>query len=380
MVSLRGRRLWSDGLLAAALAVVVIITTVTARLDDNPGLWLEPGMIVTITITCGLLTFRRRWPLATLLAVFAATMAYALLGYPYGPIFLAPSVALGNYTSRSPRTAGIVATAVTAVAHLPYAILSGREPDDSIALNIAISVTWICASGVIGMIIKHAAEQREHAKAEERRRFASEERLRVAREVHDVVGHGLAAINLHARVALHVLQRENVTVPEAITDSLHAIRDSGSAALDELRATLEPLSAPTGQQRPVLTLADVESAVATALSTDGLSIDVAVAGQRGPIPAVVDSAGYRIVQESLTNVVKHADATRADVDISYAPGLVTIRVTDNGHGPTDHEGEGHGMTGMAERATSLGGRFHAGPEADGGFTVTAELPYAIVER
>lgn len=368
----------ADGLLASGLAVIVTVTTATARLGDAQGHLIAWPALVCILVTCGLLTFRRRWPLPTLIGVFGATMGYAALGYPYGPIFLAVAVALGSYAARSPLPAAIAATAALTVLHVPYAVLSETDPDDPVFLNIAISVTWICASGLVGIVIKHAADTRDRAKLEERRRYLSEERLHLAREVHDVVGHSLAAISLHARVALHVLHRDGTSVPAEVVDSLTAIRDSGSAALDELRATLALAAPGSPATRPVLTLEDVESAVAVALSNDDLHIDVNVAGPRGEIPAVVDSAGYRIVQESLTNVVKHAGASRAAVDIGYTPGLVTVRVTDNGHGTGAATEHGHGLAGMAERATALGGSFAAGPRPDGGFTVTAELPYAML--
>ncbi|MGH8876074.1 MAG: sensor histidine kinase [Stackebrandtia sp.] len=374
------RPLVVDGLLAVGLAVVISVTTIAAQLGDRREPLADGVAIACIVVTCAFLTFRRRRPLLTLLGVFAATMGYALLDYPYGPIFLAIAVALGNYTSRCPRRTAIVVTVVMALAHLPYSIISGREPDDSIALNIIISVTWIAASGAIGVFVKQTRDNRLRAKEEERLRLAGEERLRIAREVHDVVGHSLTAINMHARLALHVLRQDDVEVPAAVTQSLTAIRESGSEALDELRATLAPLTPGYGStERPVLTLADIESAMAAALSGD-LFIDVNIDGERGAIPAVVDSAGYRIVQESLTNVVKHAGASRAVVDIGYAPGLVTVTVTDNGHGGHAVDGRGSGMAGMTERAESLGGSFHAGPRDAGGFAVRAELPYARVER
>ncbi|ADD41214.1 sensor histidine kinase [Stackebrandtia nassauensis] len=378
MPRLPTRTLFIDTVIALVLGAATAITTIPS-VDGEPGEQLiDAGGFAAIALTALSLSFRRVWPLSSLVAVFAGTTAYTLLGYPYGPIFLLMAVAMGSVAAHHSTRVAVITCAVMIVAHLPYSILADSD-DDSPLINIAISVTWLVVSTVSGMAFKQAREARDRAKLEERRRYLSEERLHIAREVHDVVGHSLTAIRLHAGVALHVLHRDGVAVPAEVTESLTAIRDSGSAALDELRATLAPLAA-AETERPVLTLEDVEAAVTAALTSDELAIDVTVDGQREAIPSVVDSAGYRIVQESLTNVVKHAGASRVAVDIAYAPGLVTIEVVDNGHGAPDSRAEGHGLAGMAERATALGGSFTAGPRDGGGYAVKAELPYATVKR
>ena len=378
MPRIRNRTLVIDTLIAVVLGAATAVTTIPAA-DGDPGEPLaDPLCFAIIGATALCLSFRRRWPLATLAAVCAGTAGYALLGYPYGPVFVLLAVAMGTVAAHYPIRVAIITFAVMIVVHLPYSIVADSD-DDSPLINVVISVTWLALSTVTGVAFRRAREAKERALLEERRRYLSEERLLLAREVHDVVGHSLAAIGLHARVALRVLDRHDGDVPGEVTEGLTAIRDSGSAALEELRATLALAGPGEPPGRSMLTLANVETAAA-ALRSEDLRIDVSVDGHRGDIPAVVDGAGYRIVQESLTNVVKHAGASRARVDIGYAPGLVTVCVSDNGGGSAAGAPPGHGLAGMAERAAALGGGFASGPGGDGGFTVTAELPYAIIER
>jgi signal transduction histidine kinase len=190
--------------------------------------------------------------------------------------------------------------------------------------------------------------------------------------VHDVVGHGLAVISMNAGAALHVLGKPGPVPPEPLERSLRAIRQASNGALDELRATLATFTGTLGPPGPVNGLAEVPALVA-ATDVDGLAVRLVVDGTRREVPAPVDLAGYRIVQEALANVVRHAHARHAAVSITYGPDAVAITVTDDGRGATD-TATGTGLASMGERARAVGGTFAAHPRADGGFEVRAALP------
>jgi signal transduction histidine kinase len=199
-----------------------------------------------------------------------------------------------------------------------------------------------------------------------------EERLRVAQEVHDVVGHSLAMISLNAGVALHVLEKQQAPSPQVET-ALRAIRQAGTGALDELRGTLAVFTGQVAAPCPAPGLAALPRLV-EATNVDGLSVTLDVAGEAGRVPPAVDAAGYRIVQEALTNVVRHAAAGNAAVKVTYRPRRVELRVTDDGEG-SGVTGEGSGLAGMRGRARSVGGTLSAGPRDGGGFEVRTVLPH-----
>jgi signal transduction histidine kinase len=229
----------------------------------------------------------------------------------------------------------------------------------------------------IGTVVRLGRESARRAQQEETRRRSYEERLRVAREVHDVVGHGLAVINLQAGVALHVVGRR----PEQAEVALAAIKQASRDALEELRGTLavfrqaEAVSG-DGAWRPAPGLGQLEALVA-AMGEGGLPVDLVVTGDRAGLPVAVDLAAYRIVQESLTNVVRHAGPATATVRVGCEPGAVVLEITDTGRGraPGAARAGGHGIAGMRERAAAVGGTLEAGPIADGGFRVRARLPF-----
>jgi signal transduction histidine kinase len=217
-----------------------------------------------------------------------------------------------------------------------------------------------------------ARSRRERA-AEQARRRADDERLRVARELHDVVSHSIAMINFRAGVALHVLERR----PEQAREALTAIRQASAGALQELRATLGVLRQPAGGERSQASLpglAQLEELVAGAAGA-GPPVALVVDGEPADLPPAVDLAAYRVVQESLTNVVRHAGAARATVRVAFGPADLVVEVTDDGVGaPADLSSGGHGIAGMRERVAALGGELQAGPGPLGGFRVRARLP------
>jgi signal transduction histidine kinase len=214
--------------------------------------------------------------------------------------------------------------------------------------------------------VEQRAEQAERTRDEVARRRAVEERLRIARDLHDSLTHSISVIKVQAGVAAH-LARKNGEQP---SDALLAIQEASSDAVRELRSTLdvlrrEDLNGSGLDQLPAL----VERA-----RSSGLPTTCTVLGDRRPLPPEVDQAAYRVVQESLTNVTRHAGKATASVQITYDPGALTIRVEDDGAGSQRPPVPGYGLVGMRERVTALGGRLRAEPGASRGFTVLAELP------
>jgi signal transduction histidine kinase len=227
------------------------------------------------------------------------------------------------------------------------------------------STAFVAVPFAVGVTRASAARSR----ADRARKLADDERLRVAQEVHDVVGHGLAAIHMQAEIALHLLARK----PEQAETALTAISRTSKSALDELKVTLAVLR--HGEDRApapgVAQLPDLRDRLAHA----GLPVRLSVSGEAAgtPVPVVVDLAAYRVVQESLTNVLRHAGTATAEVVVDRRPDALVVTVTDTGRGGTVTWG-GTGLAGMRELVTALGGTFAAGPRTGGGFEVRASLP------
>jgi len=216
------------------------------------------------------------------------------------------------------------------------------------------------------------ADEAERTRDETARRRAMEERLRIARELHDSLTHSISVIQVQAGVAVHLAHKRGEDVPPA----LQAIEEAGADAARELRATLGVLR--SDENGDGSGLSQLDSLVARA-QTAGLPVTVTVAGSPRPLPPEVDQAAYRIVQESLTNVSRHAGHARASVRLHYTPQSLSVQVDDDGKGTgasdgTRPSGPGLGLIGMRERVSALGGHLHAGPRAGGGFQVRAELP------
>jgi signal transduction histidine kinase len=307
-----------------------------------------------------------RFPLTLFLATTASAFGYYSSGLPGGPIIVVPTIALFLLTrQRGPLTAGITGAAALAVLYLVHIVTSGSF---TLAVGAGFLVVWLVAVIGVGTAVRYQldalAARREQAD-EHRHRVAEQERLRIAREVHDVVAHSLAMINVQAGVAAHVADRR----PEQAKEALLNIKAASASALKDLRATLAVLR--SGEDKaPAPSLAQAAELLEHARDA-GLTVDVH--GEAGDLPAPVDAAAYRILQESLTNVVRHADQPKhVDVRFERRSGSFTLRVRDDGRG-TAQPAPGHGLRGMGERAAALGGRCTAGP-VEGGFEVCVELP------
>jgi len=220
--------------------------------------------------------------------------------------------------------------------------------------------------------VEQRAEEAERTRDEAARRMAMEERLRIARELHDSLTHSISVIQVQAGVAVHLARKRGEDVPPALL----AIQEAGADAVRELRATLGVLR--SEEDGDGSGLSQLDSLVARARAA-GLPVTVTVTGAQRPLPPEADQAAYRIVQEALTNVSRHAGAASASVHLHYTPETLLIQIDDDGKGTlpstgTRPSGPGLGLVGMRERVSALGGQLQAGPQDGGGFQVRAELP------
>ena len=213
--------------------------------------------------------------------------------------------------------------------------------------------------------------ERARVQEEEALRRSSDERLRIARELHDVLAHHISLMNVQAGVGLHLMDRQ----PERARTALTAIEAASREAMGELRSVLDILHRPeeSAPRAPAPTLARLEALQSQAAAA-GLAVQVEVEGEPVDLGAALDAAAYRVVQESVTNVIRHASATEATISLTYGDGELTIAVEDNGTGFSGTVRPGNGISGMRERVEALGGRFEAGPLPMRGFRVCAWLP------
>jgi signal transduction histidine kinase len=319
---------------------------------------------------------RRRWPVPTLGVALAATLTFVLLDYPAGPIWLPLIVALFNVMIRGYRLVawGALAVGYLAFSWLPY--LVGSEPRPPAAIAAVGIAAWLLVLGTVAEIVRIRRErslEAERMHAEEARRRASEERLRIARELHDVLAHNISLINVQAGVALHLIDEQ----PEQARTALAAIKQASKEALGELRSVLSILRQvdETPPRAPAPSVARLDGLVSNA-SAAGIQVRTEVSGTPRTLPAGVDLAAFRIVQEALTNVARHAGRASATIRVGYGERDLTVQVDDNGNGTGQGgtPGGGNGIPGMRERASALGGELEAGPLAGGGFRVLARLP------
>ncbi|MBX6354628.1 MAG: sensor histidine kinase [Micromonosporaceae bacterium] len=366
-MAVRAHLLLQDALLALVLAAIGLGgTRGAAELQHTSVDALGFALVVAAAAT---LTLRRVWPLATLAGATGATSAYLLLGNPYGPVLISFAVAVFTVANRLPARRAAIASGVALLVLLLHSAV-GRSPVGWAGL--VPGSAWVAVPFAVGLVMRVTREANARARAEQAREYAYEERLRIAQEVHDVVGHGLAAINMQAEIALHLLPKR----PEQAGEALSAISRTSKEALDELRATLAVVrrSDPSGVRAPTPGLARLGDLV-DRMSATGVPVTVEVTGTPRDLPAAVDLAAYRLVQESLTNVLRHAGQASATVRVAHEPDRLTVTVTDTGRGaPAAPNAGGHGIRGMRERVTALGGVFEAGPAPAGGFRVQGSFP------
>jgi signal transduction histidine kinase len=367
----------TDVAVAALVAVAQLgLTTLAARHEpDRQALDLLAYLLLAAGPVA--LLWRRRSPAVVLAVVMASNVLYFGLGYPYGPAWLALIVAFWTaVTGGARRAAWATAFAGLAAYYILAALLDRGAPVSAPA--IVAHLGWLLVVLVASEVALAARQRRqaaERTQAEEARRRAGEERMRIARELHDVLAHNISLINVQAGVALHLMDEQ----PGQSRTALVAIKQASNDALGELRSVLDVLrqgdEAPP--RAPASGLAQLDSLVAGAGAT-GLEVRTRVEGLPRPLPAGTDLAAFRIVQESLTNVTRHAGPASATVLVRYGPDDLTVRVDDDGRGPAaatgPGNGNGNGIRGMRERVAALGGELTTGPRPGGGFRVQARLP------
>jgi signal transduction histidine kinase len=365
-MAVRTRVLARDGVLALVLAAAGLAGTRGAASVQDIS--VDAAGYVLVVVAAAALAVRRVWPLAALAVGAAATSAYLVMGNPFGPILVSLAIAVYTVANRLPTRQAAVAGLVALPVVLLHTVAGSRSPGWS---GIVPGSAWLAVPFAVGLVVRVTREANARARAEQVREYAYEERLRVAQEVHDVVGHGLAAINMQAEIALHLLP----TRPQQAGEALSAISRTSKEALDELRATLTVVrrSDPSGVRAPTPGLARLGD-LADRMAGTGVAVTVEVTGPPGDLPAAVDLAAYRLAQESLTNVLRHAGPASATVRVSHEPDQLTVTVTDTGRGATEPPRLGHGIVGMRERVTALGGTFEAGPGPAGGFRVQGRFP------
>jgi signal transduction histidine kinase len=390
-----------DVVAATVVAATLLVAMVIVG-DESGARPVDALAGLLVVVAGGALALHRRAPMVALAVNSSALALYSLRDYPGGLVYLTWLVPIFAVSvARGPAKAWLPAALSTTV------IMLNAVDDSRGVVVIALFVSWAVGALLLGGSVRgrraervameerarHLAESRE----EEARRRVAEERVRIARDLHDSVAHSLASIAVQAGVGAHVIDER----PEGARAALLAIKHASGDALAELRATLGMLrSTEAAPREPAAGLDRLSSLVASSRAA-GLPVDVVVEGEGRPLPPAVDTAAFRIVQESLTNVIRHAGPARATVAVRLAEDGVEIEVTDDGRGAVTVSGNGdgdepeggapgggghgqgsggqgsgggHGLAGMRERVALLGGELSAGNGRSGGYRVWAKLP------
>jgi signal transduction histidine kinase len=379
---LRSRRVQSAG--DSTLAVVLAGSSVGAIFAGDHISWGHPkSLAVALALASTVpVAWRARWPLLAAVIVLAANGACSYVAAPHQAAFQ-PFVALtfAAYSVGS-RFEGRLwippALAIAAVPLFVVAVVHGQSAGNAIP-----NYVWLLAAWVVGRTMREwrrkslALELANRRLAEQRglqaQAAVTVERGRIARELHDVVAHNVSMMVVQAGAAIRVLDGEQLDVRNA----LDAIADTGRETVDEMRTLLGVLRADRDAQalKPQPGLADLVQLI-DGVREAGLPVTLHVEGDPRPLPPAADLSAYRIVQEALTNTLKHAGPTQADVVIRYEPSAVTLEVRDRGTGHANGHDTGHGLVGMRERVAMFGGELEAAFQPGGGFAVRARLPVA----
>jgi signal transduction histidine kinase len=375
-----------DGLRAGAGNLLVVVVTGLAMIGpthaiDEASSRSPNGLAYAVVVIAAIsLWWRRTHTVSVLSLVLALLVLYHGLRFPGPGPFLALLVAVYATAVSGRRSLALSAAAAVALWSTFYQVVieDGSLLDPSVIMPIVLSISIVLLGDAVHSRRAYLAEVRERLKrAESERELETErrltqERLRIARELHDVLAHTLTVVSVQAGVASDLFDDK----PDEARAALQTIRTAGRDAMSELKATVDVLREParsTAPRAPAPGLDQIDDLIQMAAAA-GLEVSVNVSGSERSLPAAVDLTAYRVVQESLTNVLRHARATNASIRIHYRPAAVEIEVTDDGVGAGDLSPTGHGITGMKERAAALGGRLETGPGPAGGFRVLVRLP------
>jgi signal transduction histidine kinase len=351
-----------------ALAAAVAVANAFAIAAEQESGAKDPDALAYV-LGCAIaapLLVRRRRPLGVLLASALLLLAYHGLDYP--AIGLAVPLAVAMFTAV---TAGYLWATVVLALGLELSAIGFRALEEGESLVSVVGTGTVGDVALVAAVVLLAETLRTRrawvAEAAERR--VEQERMRIARELHDVLAHTVSVIGIQADVASEALPDSR----DEARAALETIRTQSREALGELRATVGLLR-DDAPRSPAPGLAHLDELVGMA-SGSKVRVETSVVGTPRSLPAIVELTAYRIVQESLTNVLRHADASLATVSIGYEPDAVVVEVTDDGHGANGAPSEGYGLAGMRERAAACGGRLEAGSAPSGhGFRVRAWLP------
>jgi signal transduction histidine kinase len=353
-----------DAALIAAVAAALTLTITVAAEEDATRSPDALAYLIGVAVAA-LLAARRRWPMGVLVGSVGLLMIYYSRDYPaFSPAVPLAAASYSAAVAGHARPAAVLLTGLLAISVGWQTLGEDASPGTVIGATLT-DAALLAAVLLLGEVVRN----RRAWAAEVAERRVQEERVRIARELHDVMAHTIAAVNVQAGVAADAIDDD----PEQAKASLRAIREGGRHAMAELKATVGLLrDGEDAPRAPAPGLAALDGLVETARGA-GLRVDVETAGSARPLPGAIDLTAYRIVQESLTNVVRHAHAATARVLVRYEPGALELCVEDDGRG-TANGTSGHGLAGMRERAAAVGGTLDAGPARDGGFRVSARLP------
>jgi signal transduction histidine kinase len=355
-----------DVAVAAGIAVLVAGTSVALANTQPLAHELDVGAFLLILLASACLAWRKVAPLWVLAGVVAAVGCYLVVGYPYGPVQLCLVVLMFDVARQLPVRTSVVACVLSWVAMASAVMFRLLDEVDLPEVVMFIwTTTWLVLPWSLGALVNVWQSAQGRARQDLMDRAALDERIRLAREVHDVAGHALAVIAMQAGVALRVFEVR----PDGARDSLTAIRTASTQALGQLREALDQglSTSPNGvgvDELPAL----VESVRAC-----GLPVELHL--KPGDLSADIDAVVYRVVQESLTNVLRHAGKTIAEVRVQHEADELLVLVADRGRWPAGAAvRDGRGLSGMRARVESVGGTLTAGARAAGGFEVMAKLP------
>jgi signal transduction histidine kinase len=388
---LRDRPLLADGLLAGLVAAFSLVALWYGRRDCEGA--CEPGGAAAVALVAAQslpLVWRRRYPLTVSLVTGLATAAYGLAPYPdlAMPIPLGGVIGIYSVAAWGSRRAAILAGAIAAAVLVVVLSLPRTDADlvDAAFVSFSLAGAWLLGDRArvqraLAAELAERAVRLERERAGEAQRAVASERARIARELHDVVAHHVSMMVVQAEAGPVAVEGD----PARAAGAFEAIAATGRQALVEMRRLLGVLRG-DGDQAPSLApqpgMADVGSLVEQ-VERAGLRVELVVEGPKAPLPAGVDLSAYRIVQEALTNAVKHGGPGRARVLVRYGEHDLEVQVhsgvgSASGRRPTDSDRQdrrsGQGLVGMRERVNLFGGELRAGPGPDGGFTVDARLP------
>jgi signal transduction histidine kinase len=371
--------LWVLNLLLDVTVALVIAIVITA---DQGGRQDPDALAYLFACAFGaLMLVRRRFPVAVLVVTMLLLSAYYILDYPAIGLAVPVAAALYSAAEFGHLTTAIVVSLLLVIASTYFRILDGEAIAYLLGYELISTVTLMAAAIALGdstrsrRALRAEQEQtarlieQEHAHRAEQRVQA--ERVRMARDLHDVIGHSISVISLHADVAREAIGNSDDEARQALAH----IRAATSATMRELRATVKLLRTPTGEEpdRSITSLANLSTLAESAIAS-GLTVDVQIDGELVGLPATVDTAAYRIVQESLTNIIRHANATHVILTITVMTQELRLQIRDNGTTAHGAVTSGSGIAGMNERARLLGGTLSAQPLSSGGFEVMATLP------